>query len=83
MQSGESMTFEQALERLEEIVHTLEGQEITLEQSVTLYKEGAACGNICKEKLENARHELEVWQNGRAEPMPQEDISGDDKCAPF
>lgn len=71
MQPGDNvddMTFEQALKRLEEIVQALEGQDITLEQSVALYKEGAVCGAVCRGKLDNARHELEIWQNGQAGP---------------
>lgn len=81
MQPNENMSFEQALKRLEEIVEALEGEGVTLEESVALYKEGAACGAICREKLDNARHELEIWQNGQVEKM--EAIDGDNECAPF
>ena len=83
MPGDENMTFEQALKRLEEIVQALEGQDITLDESVALYKEGALCGNICRQKLENARHELEVWQNGLAESVNLADSAGDDACVPL
>lgn len=36
------MTFEQSLERLEEIVSELEGGDIELERALTLFEEGIA-----------------------------------------
>lgn len=60
--------FEESMKRLEEIVRALENPELPLEEAMSLYKEGAQCSRFCREKLENARHELEIWQNGTAEP---------------
>lgn len=57
-------TFEQAMQRLEQIVQKLENSDLTLEEGLSLYKEGAECSRFCKEKLEAAKHELEIWQNG-------------------
>lgn len=92
MPHSDKMSFEQALKRLEEIVTILEEQDITLEQSVALYKEGAICGNVCRQKLDQARHELEIWQGGQKEPVAQQDSPddsnlpddvGDLSCVPF
>ena len=44
-------TFEQAMEKLEQIVEQLETQEVSLEESVQLYKEGMALADICKQKI--------------------------------
>lgn len=60
--------FEESMKRLEEIVSALENPELPLEEAMSLYKEGTQCSRFCREKLENARHELEIWQNGSAEP---------------
>lgn len=62
-------TFEENMKRLEEIVAALEDPDISLEEGMALYKEGSQCSRLCREKLESARHELEVWQNGAAAPM--------------
>lgn len=73
--------FEDNMKRLEEIVQALEAPEVSLEQGITLYKEGAQCVKLCREQLEKARQELKVWQvegqddggSGLAEPVDDED----------
>lgn len=62
-------TFEEATERLEEIVERLEQEEISLETAVSLYKEGLTLAALCKEKLATAegeivllRREAGLWQ---------------------
>ncbi len=62
-------TFEKRMMRLQEIVTALESGAVPLEQGMALYKEGAACARSCREQLEKARHELEVWQDGQAQAM--------------
>lgn len=59
-------SFEDSMKRLEEIVTKLENPELPLEEGMALYKEGVQCSRFCREKLEKAQHELEVWQNGAA-----------------
>ena len=66
MSEDTEMTFESALERLQKIVAALESGEMSLEQSLALYKEGHACALFCREKLQTARHELEIWQGNEA-----------------
>ena len=51
-------TFEQAMEKLEQIVEQLETQEVSLEESVQLYKEGMALADICKQKITMAESEV-------------------------
>lgn len=58
--------FEEKMKRLEEIVSALESPELPLEKGMALYKEGLACSRYCREALEKARHDLEIWQNGEA-----------------
>lgn len=68
------LSFETAMKRLEEIVDALENQDTPLEESMKLYKEGATCARLCREKLEHARHELQIWENGQAEPISEDDL---------
>lgn len=58
--SGER-EFENRMKRLEEIVSLLDGGEVSLEESLKLYREGVECSRFCRQKLANARHEVEVW----------------------
>jgi len=63
-------TFEALMARLEKIVSTLEQGEATLDESITLYEEGAALAKQLSEQLANA--ELRIQQitknaNGKIE----------------
>lgn len=79
MDAGKDETnFEDSMKRLEEIVARLENPELGLEEGMALYKEGVQCSRFCREKLEKAQHELEIWQNGAAMPANIKDY-GDDK----
>ncbi|MCQ2427365.1 MAG: exodeoxyribonuclease VII small subunit [Clostridia bacterium] len=64
----EEIKFEAALERLEEIVRTLESGHSSLEDSMKYYEEGVKLVRICTGKLENARKKvLTVSENGTEE----------------
>lgn len=49
------MSFESDMSRLSEIVKMLEGSELSLEQSLDLYKEGVELSVKCKKTLEQAK----------------------------
>ncbi len=49
------ISFENAMQRLEEITKLLENPDVTLDESVELYKEGVELSAACKTKLDNAR----------------------------
>jgi len=54
MSDGAQMTFEAALERLEEIVSKLERGDCTLDESLTLFEEGSRLRTLCAERLQTA-----------------------------
>ena len=61
------LTFEQAMARLEEIVAQLEAGEHTLDQSLSLYEEGAKLMKQCAAMLDKAEQKvtkLRVDANG-------------------
>ncbi len=51
--------FEEALERLAEINEKLESDEISLDDSITLFKEGLELSKFCQKKLNEAKLEIE------------------------
>ncbi len=53
-------SFEEAIERLEKLVASLEGGELGLEASVDAYEEGLGLARQCVERLDRA--ELRVQQ---------------------
>lgn len=54
MSKKERQSFEEALNRLEEIVNELEDESISLEKSIELYEEGIKLSKSCTETLEEA-----------------------------
>lgn len=56
----ESLSFEAAMAELETIVRRLEGGDVNLEESVTLYERGQALRQQCEARLKAA--ELRVEQ---------------------
>ncbi|MBQ7874546.1 MAG: exodeoxyribonuclease VII small subunit [Oscillospiraceae bacterium] len=53
------LKFEEALERLAEINEKLESDEISLDDSVKLFKEGLELSKLCQKKLDEAKLEIE------------------------
>jgi len=64
------MTFEQAMARLEQIVATLESGKCTLDESMTLFEEGAKLTAFCRKALDTAEQKIIRLQSA-AEPAPQ------------
>lgn len=56
----ENMTYEEAMERLSEIVRLLDGGKLSLDDSVKLFEEGAALARFCDNALKAA--ELKIKQ---------------------
>ena len=53
-----TLTFEEALERLENIVSELESGDIPLDKSIKTFEEGAKLVNLCVSKLDNAEKKI-------------------------
>lgn len=51
--------FAAAIERLEEIVEQLEGEEVPLEESTKLFEEGVELAKLCSTKLSEAEKKIE------------------------
>ena len=64
----ETMSFEEAMAALEQVVGALERGEVPLEQSIALYERGAALKGHCAKKLAEAEEKVELIraQEGRA-----------------
>ena len=52
--------FEEALERLEEIVRRMEAGEMTLEESLKAFEEGIKISRLCTKKLDEADRRVEL-----------------------
>ena len=54
-----TLSFEQALAELEEIVRQLESGDVELERSIEIYERGAALKAHCEKKLHDAQLRVE------------------------
>ena len=67
------MTFESSMKRLDEIVKALEGDNLSLEESLDLYKEGVELSVECKKSLENAKLQVTTLAMNNSSEENQED----------
>ncbi|OGO06185.1 MAG: exodeoxyribonuclease VII small subunit [Chloroflexi bacterium RBG_13_56_8] len=56
----ESLSFEDSYAKLEEIIQRLEGGELSLDDSMSLYEEGMRLAQQCGRQLDDA--ELKVYE---------------------
>ena len=58
------VSFEDAMQRLEEILMKLDTDNIPLEDAIALYKEGMQMAAVCNEKLTQAQGEIKIYTDG-------------------
>ena len=54
------VSFEQGLERLEQIVQELDQGDLALERALELFEEGMKLSVACRKKLEEAENRVEI-----------------------
>jgi exodeoxyribonuclease VII small subunit len=59
-QGTEKLSFEQALEKLEQIVSQIEEGQVSLEQSIERYAEGIQLIKKCRAILERAEQKIQI-----------------------
>jgi len=70
MAKKQAQTFEEQMQRLQDIVQELERANLALEKNVALYKEGQALARSTKELLDRARHEISLCaEDGGSAPF--------------
>lgn len=52
--------FEEALRKLEEILKTMEGGDLTLEESLKAFEDGIRLSRLCAERLDEAERRVEI-----------------------
>ena len=75
MKSNENLTFESALSRLEEIVHTLEEGNTPLSDSLTVFEEGIRLVKFCNESLDKAEQTVKILLKGEDGTVKEDPFS--------
>lgn len=53
-------TYEEMIAKLEDIATSLESGEVSVEQAVSLYKEGMELAILCRQKLDTAQKDVMI-----------------------
>ena len=70
------LSFEESVERLDEIVHHLESGDLSLDKSLSLFEEGASLVKECSKMLDEAEQtvvKLKKGADGAPVELPFED----------
>ena len=67
-----NLTFEEAMDNLEEIVKKLESGELPLDESVKCFKQGMKLSNYCSKLLEDAEKSISILVEQRDGTMQEE-----------
>ncbi len=61
----QSISFEDALKRLEEIVKELERGDVEIEKALMLFEEGTKLSRICAKKLSQIERKVQILTKGK------------------
>ena len=73
IQSPADLSFEAAIARLEVIVKTMEGDAVSLDESLSLYEEGVALVRRLSRELDEVEQRVQILQrtpDGEIKPAP-------------
>lgn len=77
---GEPLSFEQAYDRLDEIVKQLDAGGLTVEESLRLYEEGIRMARLCNQRLDAAELRVTTLQREvleASDAVPDDDWEAD------
>lgn len=79
--SQETLSFEKAFERLEQILHTMNSGKTPLEESLKLFEEAEKLIGACSTKLNSAEKRIEQLIKNKTEVAVS--ATGEAKLEPF
>ena len=71
---GEAITFEDAMKKLESIVETLGGGNLSLEDSLKMFEEGMELCKFCNKKLDEAEYKVEKLMEKKGGELSVEEL---------
>jgi exodeoxyribonuclease VII small subunit len=71
MSEEKELTFEEAMQKLEEIVEKLEEGNVPLEQAISFFQEGMKLSKFCHDKLQHVEKQMEyiLREDGQLAPF--------------
>ena len=78
-------SFEDAMQRLDEIVAGMEDGQLSLEEMISSYEEGVRLLKLCRQRIDGARRRVELisgdLEGGKAALTPFEEKADDEDAA--
>jgi exodeoxyribonuclease VII small subunit len=75
VETENKLSFEEAMNKLEQIVDRLEEGDVPLEEAILFYKEGMELSKLCHDKLKSVDEQLTqiITEDGRTENFSVEE----------
>jgi exodeoxyribonuclease VII small subunit len=72
------LSFEEAMEKLEELVEKLEEGDVPLEKAISFFQEGMTLSKLCHDKLKNIEKKMDqiLLDNGELQPFEIQEDEG-------
>jgi exodeoxyribonuclease VII small subunit len=74
--SVDSLSFEQALDELDQLVRRMESGELSLDDSIAAYRRGAELARYCQARLANAEQEIRQLEGDLLKPLNPGELKG-------
>ncbi len=72
----DTLSFEQAMEELDQLVRKMESGELALDESIAAYRRGAELARYCQGRLANAEQEIKQLEGDLLKPLNPADLRG-------
>ena len=72
----DSLSFEQAIDELDQLVRKMESGELSLDDSIAAYRRGAELARYCQARLANAEQEIRQLEGDLLKPLNPGELKG-------
>jgi exodeoxyribonuclease VII small subunit len=74
--SADSLSFEQAIDELDQLVRRMESGELSLDDSIAAYRRGAELARYCQGRLAAAEQEIRQLEGDLLKPLNPGELKG-------
>lgn len=72
----DSLSFEQAMDELDQLVRKMESGELSLDDSIAAYRRGAELARYCQGRLASAEQEIKQLEGDLLKPLNAGELKG-------
>lgn len=72
----DSLSFEQAIDELDQLVRKMESGELSLDESIAAYRRGAELARYCQARLASAEQEIRQLEGDLLKPLSTAELKG-------